>query len=156
MVTHLQKVCGMLAWNPQNCKSFLCVLFIKHSKIFDSILGNILLSAVTITVERCTAPRFFLEVIECATMFSEGGFALKSPTQIKTTGGNLLNTYRNFSELPLTLSVPEVAKVLGISRSGAYELVRSAGFPHIRIGNRIVVPRDKFIAWIDQQTEVSE
>ena len=54
------------------------------------------------------------------------------------------------------LSVPEVAQVLGISRAGAYELVRSDNFPKIRIGNRIVVPRDKFIAWIDQQSEVSE
>jgi len=67
-----------------------------------------------------------------------------------------LNTYRDFSELPLMLSVPEVAKVLGISRAGAYELVRADSFPKIRIGNRIVVPRDKFIQWIDTQTEVSE
>ena len=87
-------------------------------------------------------------------MFSEGGFVLISPTQIKTTGGNLLNTYRNYDDLPLMISVPEVGKVLGISRAGAYELVRSTGFPHIRIGNRIVVPRDKFIEWIDAQTEV--
>ena len=65
-----------------------------------------------------------------------------------------MNTYQNYSDLPLMLSVPEVGKVLGVSRAGAYELVRSADFPHIRIGNRIVVPRDKFIAWIDQQTEV--
>ena len=54
------------------------------------------------------------------------------------------------------LSVPEVGKVLGISRARAYELVRSDSFPKIRIGNRIVIPRDKFIAWIDQQSEVSE
>ena len=54
------------------------------------------------------------------------------------------------------LSVPEVGEVLGISRAGAYELVRSAGFPHIKIGNRIVVPRDKFIAWIDRNSEVDE
>ena len=67
-----------------------------------------------------------------------------------------MNTYRDYSDLPLMLSVPEVAKVLGISRAGAYELVRSTGFPHIRIGNRIVIPRDKFIAWIEAQTEVSE
>lgn len=65
-----------------------------------------------------------------------------------------MNTYQNYSDLPLMLSVPEVAKVLGISRAGAYDLVRTDGFPKIRIGNRIVVPRDKFIAWIDQQTEV--
>ena len=48
--------------------------------------------------------------------------------------------YKNFEDLPLILSVPEVGEVLGISRAGAYELVRSAGFPHIKIGNRIVVP----------------
>ena len=65
-----------------------------------------------------------------------------------------MNTYQKYSDLPLMLSVPEVAKVLGISRAGAYELVRATGFPHIRIGNRIVVPRDKFIQWIDAQTEV--
>ena len=67
-----------------------------------------------------------------------------------------MNTYRDYNELPLMLSVSEIEKVLGISRAGAYELVRSAGFPHIRIGNRIVVPRDKFIKWIDEQSEVSE
>ena len=67
-----------------------------------------------------------------------------------------MNTYRDYNELPLMLSVPEVAKVLGISRAGAYELVRSTGFPHIRIGNRIVVPKDKFIQWIEAQTEESD
>ena len=33
--------------------------------------------------------------------------------------------YKSYDELPLMLSVPEVASVLGISRAGAYELVRS-------------------------------
>ena len=48
-------------------------------------------------------------------------------------------------------SVPEVAAVLGISRAGAYELARSAGFPALKIGSRIVVPKEKFIGWIDRQ-----
>ena len=146
----------MLAWNPQNYKSYSRRLFIKVSKIFDSILENILLSAVTMTAERCTAPRLFLEVIECATTFSEGGFVLKVTHKTKPQEEFSLNTYQNYSDLPLMLSVPEVGKVLGISRAGAYELVRSDSFPKIRIGNRIVVPKDKFIAWIDAQTEVSE
>ena len=64
--------------------------------------------------------------------------------------------FKSYQDLPLTLTVPEVGEVLGISRAGAYELVRSAGFPHIKIGNRILVPRDKFIAWIDENTEVGE
>lgn len=59
--------------------------------------------------------------------------------------------YKSCDELPLTLSVPEVAAVLGISRAGAYQLARSKGFPSLSIGSRIVVPKDKFIAWIETQ-----
>ena len=60
--------------------------------------------------------------------------------------------YKSYDELPLVLSVPEVAAVLGISRAGAYELVRGEGFPALKIGIRIVVPKEKFIGWIDTQT----
>ena len=62
--------------------------------------------------------------------------------------------FKNYMDLPLMLSVPEVGEVLGISRAGAYELVRSKGFPKVKIGNRIVVPKDRFIQWIEDQTEV--
>lgn len=64
--------------------------------------------------------------------------------------------YTSYDSLPLALTAPEVGEVLGISRASAYELVRSKGFPHMKIGTRILVPRDKFIQWIDQQTEVEE
>ena len=60
--------------------------------------------------------------------------------------------YKSYDELPLMLSVPEVAAVLGISRAGAYELVRSDGFPALKIGGRIVVPKDKLIAWVNEKT----
>ena len=60
--------------------------------------------------------------------------------------------YKSYDELPLMLSVPEVASVLGISRAGAYELARSSGFPSLSIGTRIVIPKDKLIAWIDENT----
>ena len=63
-------------------------------------------------------------------------------------------TYKSYDDLPLMLTVPEVGEVLGISRAGAYELVRSNGFPHVKIGTRIVVPKEKFIQWIDKNTEV--
>lgn len=61
--------------------------------------------------------------------------------------------YKDYTDLPLTLTAPEVGEVLGISRAAAYELVRSAGFPHMKIGSRILIPRDKFIRWINEQTE---
>ena len=60
--------------------------------------------------------------------------------------------YKSYDELPLMLSVPEVAAVLSISRADAYELVRSNGFPVLKIGSRIVVPKEKFIQWIDEKT----
>ena len=59
------------------------------------------------------------------------------------------STYTSYDELPLMLSVAEVAAVLGVSRAGAYELARSSDFPVLKIGSRIVVPRDKFLTWID-------
>lgn len=61
--------------------------------------------------------------------------------------------FKNHADLPLTLTAPEVGEVLGISRAAAYQLVRSDGFPSFKIGTRILVPRDKFLAWIDRQTE---
>ena len=60
--------------------------------------------------------------------------------------------YKSYDELPLNLSVPEVADVLGISRAGAYELVKEKGFPSLTIGNRIIVPKDKLITWIEENT----
>ena len=61
-------------------------------------------------------------------------------------------TYKSFDELPLMLNVVQVAAVLGISRAGAYELVHREGFPVLKIGNRIVVPKDKLREWIDANT----
>ena len=62
------------------------------------------------------------------------------------------NEYRSFDDLPLMLSVPELASVLGISRAGAYELVKEKGFPAMKIGSSILVPRDKLIDWINAKS----
>ncbi len=62
--------------------------------------------------------------------------------------------YTNYDALPVMLTAPEVGEVLGISRAAAYELVRSRGFPKLKIGTRILVPKDKFLVWIDEQMEV--
>jgi excisionase family DNA binding protein len=41
----------------------------------------------------------------------------------------------------LTLTVEEAARLLGISRALAYELVHRGDIPSLRLGRRIVVPR---------------
>lgn len=63
------------------------------------------------------------------------------------------NKYKSYEELPLMLSVIQVAEVLGISKTSAYELVHSDDFPSITIGKRLIVPKDKFIEWIKKKTE---
>jgi excisionase family DNA binding protein len=60
-------------------------------------------------------------------------------------------TYKSFDELPMFLNVATVSKVLGISNSSGYVLMHEKDFPSIKIGSRILVPRDKFKDWLDVQ-----
>lgn len=61
--------------------------------------------------------------------------------------------YKSFEELPLTLTVQDVADVLGIGLAHAYEVAHRKDFPTITLGSRIIVPRDRFMEWIDRQAE---
>ena len=63
-----------------------------------------------------------------------------------------VSIYHSYDELPLFLNAEMVARVLGISISSTYELMHETGFPALRIGNRIVVPKEKFRRWVDAQT----
>ena len=60
-----------------------------------------------------------------------------------------MNIYTNYDQLPLALSAEDVAQVLGVSRAQAYNLMRSKGFPTLKIGKRMTVPKNKLIEWID-------
>ena len=53
----------------------------------------------------------------------------------------------------LTLSVPEAAEALGVSRAQAYIMVNSGELPSIRVGRRRLVPLDKLRLWIDGREE---
>ena len=64
--------------------------------------------------------------------------------------------YKNYDKLPLMLSVSQVAKVLGISRTSAYDLVKEKDFPSLTIGARIVVPKEELVLWIKNQIKLKE
>ena len=53
--------------------------------------------------------------------------------------------YRSYDDLPLFLNSATVAKVLGVSPSSGYELMHEPAFPVLRIGNRMVVPKEQFV-----------
>ena len=63
------------------------------------------------------------------------------------------STYKNYDDLPLFLNAEIVAKVLGISISSSYELKHEASVPTLRVGSRMVVPKEKFIEWVEQHTK---
>ncbi len=60
--------------------------------------------------------------------------------------------YKTYDALPLFLNAAMVAQVLGISTASSYELLHEKDFPVLKIGNRLVVPKEKFVAWVEQNT----
>lgn len=61
--------------------------------------------------------------------------------------------YKTYDELPLFLNAETVAKVLGVSPSSGYELMHQPDFPTLRVGNRMVVPKEQFIRWVAEHTQ---
>ena len=51
-----------------------------------------------------------------------------------------------------TMSVQELSAQMGISLPKAYELVKTPGFPTLRIGTRILVPIDAYKEWLMKQS----
>lgn len=61
--------------------------------------------------------------------------------------------YKSYDDLPLLLNAEMVAKVLGVSPASSYELMHEAGFPTLRVGSRMVVPKEEFIRWVKENTK---
>lgn len=62
------------------------------------------------------------------------------------------STYNNFDDLPLFLNAETAATLLGVSISSMYELMHEKGFPVLHVGSRLVIPKDKLRAWVEQNT----
>ena len=62
-----------------------------------------------------------------------------------------ISQYQSYDDLPLFLNAKMAAQVLGVSISTAYELFHEPGFPTLRVGSRMVVPKEKFIQWAEAQ-----
>lgn len=57
---------------------------------------------------------------------------------------------------PAVYDVPEIAVLLNINRITAYQLAKKEGFPAVRIGRRIIVPKQAFHRWLDRQVTAGE
>ena len=56
----------------------------------------------------------------------------------------------------LTLTIPEAANALGISRGLAYEMARLGKLPTVRFGKRLVVPRRALERLLEQPEQASK
>ena len=54
----------------------------------------------------------------------------------------------NYDNLPLVLDVEDIQRIMGISRTSAYELVHTPGFPAFRSGRLIKVSKAAFFEWM--------
>jgi len=48
----------------------------------------------------------------------------------------------------ITLSVEEVASLLGLGRTAAYEAARRGEIPNRRLGRRVIVPVPALLEWL--------
>ena len=60
--------------------------------------------------------------------------------------------YKSYDELPLFLNAEIVSKLLGISSTTVYELMHKKDFPVLKLGNRLVVPKEKFKEWVEKNS----
>ncbi len=60
--------------------------------------------------------------------------------------------YNRYGDLPLFLNAEMVSRVLGVSPSSGYELMHEANFPVLKVGSRMLVPKEKFIQWVEKHT----
>jgi len=63
--------------------------------------------------------------------------------------------YCSYEQIPLFLDANDIVKVLGLSRSNVYEMMRIESFPALIIGGRKMVRKEKLFAWLENQNGVS-
>ncbi len=56
----------------------------------------------------------------------------------------------------LVYSIQEVADLLGISRSYAYELARNGTLPVLELGKKRVIPKEKLNQWVNGERELAK
>ncbi|WP_374713532.1 helix-turn-helix domain-containing protein [Symbiobacterium terraclitae] len=54
---------------------------------------------------------------------------------------------------PMLLTVAQVASMLQIARSKAYEMVAQGEIPSVRLGRSVRVPRAALAAWVTSSTK---
>ena len=65
---------------------------------------------------------------------------------------SLVPSQASMEQLPLTMTVPQFCKQMNISRTVAYEMINSEGFPAFRVGAKYLINSRALQDWINQQS----
>lgn len=52
----------------------------------------------------------------------------------------------------IVYTVSDIQRIMSLGRTRAYELMRSDGFPSIKLNNRIYITKKNFEKWLDKNT----
>ena len=58
-------------------------------------------------------------------------------------------------DYPMTLQAKHIMEIMGLSEPTVYALMRSKGFPLVKVGRKVLVPRDVFFEWYYEQARAS-
>lgn len=88
------------------------------------------------------------------------GLAVLAVSDVSDAMGTLSGRRRQMSDAPIPteplMTADEAAQLLRVPRSTLYELVRSRGLPHVRIGDRgLRFSRSDLDNWISENTYVT-
>lgn len=75
--------------------------------------------------------------------------------EIKSCVKEVLSSFtpaQNAEQLPLTLTVPQFCEQMNVSRSVAYEIINSKGFPAFRVGSKYLINARGLQQWLNQQS----
>ena len=96
-------------------------------------------------------PTYLYAQITGSTVSTAGGRYTKKPYLANSDIHDDIHDTASDATEPLTLTVVEAAKLLGVSKAFAYELVTRGELPSIHLGRRIVIPRVALMALINGQ-----
>ena len=65
-----------------------------------------------------------------------------------------MDEYYSESDLPVMLTIMDVAKLLRVSKNTAYNFVKSGKFPYLKVGHQIRVFRDDVMRYIQAPSEI--
>ena len=69
----------------------------------------------------------------------------------KTTMSQYNAAFADWAQMPVVLTVKEMARILGIGRRKAYELINEPGFPRVKLGSSYKVYREGLRSYIEKQ-----